>query len=178
MALPDEIPPGKQTNIVANKARHLIFFEGEDLCYNYKTDQWSLVSAYDTYGLFSVNSKTADIGLVVFSAGSVHLQTQATTDDAQTATFETGAIDMNTGGRTVVTGVRPLINGGTTTVRVGAQDNPGGTVTYSTSTSLNSRTQMANIRREGRYVRAEITIAGGFTTFLGADVEFSPQGRV
>jgi len=168
----------KQTNIVVNKARHLVFFEGEELCFNYKTGQWSLLPAYDGFGLYSVNDKDADIGLVVYSAGSVHLQTQATSDDAQTALLETGAIDMNQGGRTVVTGVRPLLNGGTATVRVGSQNKIGTTVSYSTSTSLNSRTRFADMRKEGRYLRAEVTITGDFTTFMGADVEFEPQGRV
>ena len=168
----------KQTNIVVNKARHLIFFEGEELCFNYKTGQWSLLPAYDGYGLYSVNDKAVDIGLVVYSSGSVHLQEQATSDDAQTALLETGAIDLNQGGRTVVNGIRPLLNGGTATVRVGAQDKIGTTPSYSTSTSLNSRTQFADIRREGRYLRAEVTITGDFTTFIGADVEFEAQGKV
>ena len=106
----------KQTNIVANKQRHLIFFESEELCYNYKTGQWSEITAYDGLGMFSVNSKTSDIGLIVYSGGAVDLQEQTTSDVAQTATFETGAQDLNQGGRTIVNSVRPLINGGTTAV--------------------------------------------------------------
>ena len=168
----------KQTNIVVNKARHLVFFEGEDICYNYATGQWSAVPIYDGYGLFSVNSKTADIGLVVYDTGSVQLQEQATSDEAQTAVFATGALDLNTGGRAVVKGVRPLTNGGTATVRGGTMSDLGTTITYSTSTSVNSRTKFASMRKEGRYIRAEVTLADGFTTFIGADIDFEPQGRV
>ena len=40
----------KQVNTVANPARHLIFFEGADLAYNYKTNQWTSVPAYNLLG--------------------------------------------------------------------------------------------------------------------------------
>ena len=174
--------PTKQTNIVANKLRHLIFFEGQELCFNYKTGQWSEIPAYDGLGMFSVNSTDADIGLVRYSSGSVDLQVQATTDEAQTATLETASADLNEGGRSVITGVRPLINGGTTTVQVGIQDALNDAVSYSTATSLNSRTGMANFRDksniEGRYVRTKYSITGGFTTALGADIDFAPSGNV
>ena len=173
----------KQTNVVANKARHLVFFEEDSLCYNYATGQWSYIAAYAGYGMFSVNSKTADIGLVVYSSGSVDLQTQTTSDIAQTALLTTGAKDFNQGGRTLVNGVRPLGNGGTYAVRVGTQDSIGGTITYSTGTAVNSRSGFANFRNaanvaEGRYIRQEVTITGGFTDFLGADIDYFQSGDV
>ena len=168
----------KQRNIVVNKARHLIFFEGSDVAYNYKTQQWTATPAWTGLGMYSFNSKTSDIGLVRFSAGSVDLQTQGSSGVPQTAVITTGATDPNTGGRAVVNGVRPLGNGGTFSVRVGVQDDIGDTVTWSTATSVNSRTNMANFRSEGRYVRAEVTISGGFTTAIGADIDVTTQGRV
>lgn len=167
----------KQRNIAVNRARHLVFFEGSDVCYNYKTKQWTATPAWTGLGMYSVNSKSNDIGLVRFSAGSVDLQTQGTAVP-QAAVITTAAADINQGGRSVVNGVRPLANGGTLSVRVGVQEDIGGTVTWSTATSVNSRTNMANFRSEGRYVRAEVTITGGFTTVLGADIDVTPQGRV
>ena len=176
--------------ITANPARGLVFFPGgissaDDsvICYNYKTGQWTAIPAYDGIGTYTVSDKTRDIGLVRFSSGSVDLQDQLTSYPAQTATIETGSTDINKGGRAVVDGVRPLVNGGTTTVRVGIQDNLDDAVTYSTGTALNSRTNMANFRSgantpEGRYLRVELSIASGFTTAMGADIDYSPQGRV
>lgn len=168
----------KQTSITANPARHLVFFEGDDLVYNYKTQQWSRAPAYDGYGLFSVNNGAYDIGLVVYSSGSVDLQEQQLTDVAQTATLATGSADLNPGGRAVVNGVRPLINGGTTTVQVGTQDSVSDSVNWSTSMSLNSRTGFANFREEGRYLSTRLEVTGGFTTLKGADVEYSAQGKL
>jgi len=168
----------KQTNIVANSSRGIIIFEGEELCYNYRTQQWSRLPAYDTYGLFSVNDNTKDIGLVVYSSGSVDLQKQSVDDVAQDATISTGAIDLNTGGRSVVTGVRPLINGGTPTAQVGTQDSISDSSDWTSDTSINSRTGMANFRKEGRYSRVCVKASGGFNHIVGAHVEFSPSGRV
>ena len=168
----------KQANIAVNKARHLIFFEGTELCYNYKTQQWSEIPAYDGLGMFSTNSRSHDIGLVIFSSGSVDLQEQSISYAAQDAKLTTAAKDLNTGGRCVVQGVRPRGNGGTFAVRVGTQDDIEAAVTWSASASVNARSNMANFRSEGRYVRAEITITGGFTAFFGADIDFEPQGLV
>ncbi len=168
----------KQQNICVNRARHLVFFEGSDLCYNYKTGQWSTVPAYNGIGMYSVNSETADIGLVRFSSGSVDLQTQTTSHDPQTAVITTGSPNINPGGRAVVHGVRPIANGGTYSVRVGTLDDIDGTVSWSAATSVNTRSNMASFRAEGRYHRIELTVTGGFTTLLGADIDFTAQGKV
>lgn len=171
-------PQTKQINMAVNKARHLVFFEGSEVSYNYKTQQWTAVPAYDGLGFYSVNSKSTSIGLVRYSAGSVDLQSQLTSYVAQTALITTGAPNINPGGRAVVNGIRPIVNGGTYSVRVGVQDKPSDAVSYSAATSVNTRSGMANFRSEGRYIRAELTITGGFTTANGADVIYSAHGRV
>ena len=170
--------PTKQTNIVGNPSRGLVFFEGEELCFNYKTNQWSRIPAYDTYGMFSVDDNTYDIGLVVYSSGSVDLQIQDENDVAQDATVSTGATDPNEGGRGIVTGVRPLINGGTPTVQVGSQDSLTDSTDWTDATSIESRTGKAPFRKEGRYVRVSVSVSGGFNHIVGADVDFTPSGSV
>lgn len=168
----------KQTNIVANPSRALVFFEGEELCYNYKTNQWTRVPAYDTYGMFSVDSNSYDIGLVVYSSGSVDLQEQQKTDVAQDATISTGAVDINQGGRAMVTGVRPRINGGSPTVQVGCQSTISDSTEWTTATSVNSRSGIAPFRKEGRYLRVSVSVSGGFNQILGADVDFTPTSKI
>ncbi|NJN46759.1 MAG: hypothetical protein HC808_10095 [Candidatus Competibacteraceae bacterium] len=169
----------KQSNIVSNPARGLIFFEGEDLCYNYKTRQWSRIPAYDGYGMYSVNDHDKDIGLVVYSSGSVDLQDQSLSDVAQTACLATGTTDLSPGGRSVVTGIRPLYSGdGTVVVRAGTQVRVSNSITWSATVSPNSRTGYANLRREGRYHAALVEVTGGFDTIIGADIEFSEAGYV
>lgn len=166
----------KQTNIVSNASRGLLFFEGEELCYNYKTGQWSRIPAYDTYGMFTTDNNDYDIGLVVYSSGSVDLQEQQLTDVAQTATMSTGAIDPNLSGRSFFKGVRPLVNGGTVTVQVGTQDSLTETTDWSTATSVNSRSGVAPFRKEGRYGRVSLTVTGGFNQIVGADVDVVAAG--
>lgn len=168
----------KQTNIVANPSRGLVFFEGEELCYNVNTNQWSRVPAYDTYGMFSVDSNASDIGLVVYSSGSVDLQDQTNAGVEQDATVSTGAIDPNSEGRAIVKGVRPLVNGGTPTAQVGSQDSLTSSTDWTTATSVNSRTGTAPFRKEGRYLRVSVSVSGGFNHIVGADVEFAPAGKV
>lgn len=170
-------PTAEMTLVVTNTERHLIYF-GSNV-YNYKTQQWTAVPAYSTYGKFSlINAGTSDIGLVVKSAGSVDLQTQTAAGEPQTVTITTAATDLNQQGRTVVDGIRPRVNGGTPTIRIGVQDQISDAVTWSTSVSLNSRTGYGNIRSEGRFIRAEVTVADSFTTIMGADVNVKPQGKV
>ena len=169
----------KQTNIVTNPARNIVVFEGEDLCFNYKTGQWSRLTAYDGYGLFAVNDPDQDIGLVVYSSGSVDLQPQDVSDVAQDVCIATGSTDLVPGGRAIVGGIRPLYSGdGTVTVNAGTQDFVRESVNWSDATSPNSRTGFANFRSEGRYHAAMVCITGGFNTILGADIDFAEAGNV
>lgn len=168
----------KQENIVANPERHLVFFEGENLAYNYATDQWSRVPAYAGLGYFGVKSHTQDVGLIRYSSGSVDLQEQLTTYDPQTATLSTGAVDLNQFGRGVVNGVRPLSNGGTLTAQVGSQDAVSDSADWTAAVSVNSRTGIAPFRKEGRYHRLSVSATGTFNQIIGADVDFTPTGRV
>lgn len=179
MALNLTTNPGRQKQVVTNIARNLVFFEDQSLCFNYMTKQWTRLPAYAGYGMYSINDEDADIGLVINSAGvtPADLQKQLKSYPAQTGTITTGATDVMQGQRGVVLGVRPLADGGTNTVRVGVQDSIGDSVTWSTVTSVNSRTGMANFRSEGRYHRVEVTL-NDHETCWGADVDFTPAGRV
>lgn len=178
------VSDGRQPNMVANPARHLIFIEDVELCYNYKTQQWSRIPAYDSLGMFSVNDSNVTIGLIRYSSGAVTLQTQRTDlGEIQTATITTGETDLLEGGRALIDGIRPLVNGGTVTSRVGVRDSISDSVTWCTGTSVNSRTGMIHFRNassppEGRYQRAEFTITGNFTTAMGADIDAKPAGQV
>jgi hypothetical protein len=168
----------KQTNIVANPERHMVFFEGENLAYNYATDQWSRVPAYAGLGYFGVQSKSQDIGLVIYSAGSVDLQEQLESYDVQDTTIATGAVDLNQYGRSVITGVRPINNGGTMSVQVGSQDAVTDSADWTSATSVNSRTGLAPFRKEGRYHRLRISSTGQFNQIVGADIELAGRGKV
>ena len=174
-----------QHNVVANEAIGCVFFESQSLCYNYKTDQWTRVPALDGYPLYRIRHPDGIIGTVVITHGATDTDAVQHQEGgtAQTATLETAETDLNQGGRAEIDGVRPRVNGGTVAVSVGVRNDLDDAVTYSTGTSINSRTGMANFRSaanraEGRYQRVKLTITGGFETALGADVEFNPSGNV
>ena len=153
-----------------NPAINTVFFSN-NLAYNYKTDQWTRLPS--TTPVASIESDTGIIGQL-----SVNRIYDSTGGTPLAATLETGSVDLNRGGRSVLLGVRPLVNGGTWTVRAGTQDDLDDAVTYTTATSVTARTGVADFRNEGRYHRVELTSSGTFETAQGADVEFTPQGNV
>lgn len=176
---------GTQSNVVANEAIGCVFFESQNLCYNYKTDQWTRIPALEGYPLYRVRHPDAIIGTVVINRDTVDSDAVQHQEGgtAQTAILETAETDLNQGGRAEIGGVRPRVNGGTVAVTVGIRNDLDDAVTYATGTSVNSRTGMSNFRSaanraEGRYQRVRLTITGGFTTAFGADVEFNPSGGV
>lgn len=178
--------PLKQENVVANYARHLIFFEDSGFAYNYKTGRWTDIDALtpdsnaDIYSWYTVNSATSVVGLVRTSSGSIDLQVANSSDEAQTATLETAEVPLKAFKRSLVQGVRGFINEATGTsvsVEIGTRNDQSTTVSYSTLSSINSQTKMYNGRVEGRYHRAKFTITGGFDSAIGGEVHFTPQGE-
>ena len=173
------ITVGNQTNVCSNPAKGLVHFEENNLCYNYKTNQWTRIPGYSGISYFSINGETSSIGLVRFSSGSVDLQEQFYSDSqALSATVQIGLTDFNPGGRTFISGVRPLVSGGTVTVFVSWNDNIGDSIASSGSESPNSRSGIVNFRREGRYMSFAVQVSGGFETIIGADLDFEPVGKV
>ena len=167
---------GAQTNCVTNTDRGLIFWEGADIAFNYKTGQWTALPAYNGTQYFGYNGAEALVGLIRESSGSYDFQTQDSTGVAQDGVLATGDFDLNSQGRAFVSAVRPLHDGGTATVRIGSRDNLTDSISWTASTSINSRSRAANFRDEARYHRMEVTVTGTFSTILGADVEFEPSG--
>lgn len=171
-----------QVNVAVNPAISTVFFEGQNLAYNYHTSQWSRQPALNGRKYYSLDGEDDIIGQLVFSGTSVDDQTSLN-GVSVTATLETAERDLNQGGRAIVDGVRPLVNGGTAAAFVGVRGDLDDAVTYSTGTSVNSRTGISTFRdaankAEGRYQRLRFVFTGNVETAIGADVEFSPSGRV
>jgi hypothetical protein len=166
-----------QRTVAANPSLQTIFFEQNNVAFNYKTGQWVLQSSLSGTPYYPIDLANGVVGQIVYSGTAVQLQ-DSTNGVDEDATLTTLATDLNQGGRAVVNGVRPLINGGSSTVRIGNQDGLSDTVTWSSGASINSRTKYANMRAEGRFLRTEVVITGGFETLMGADIDFANQGNV
>lgn len=91
------------------------------------------------------------------------------------ATITTGEVDME-GRRSTIRLVRPIVDGGTSTVQVGSREKQGASVVYNTAVSLNASGE-APIRKTNRYHRFKTNITGDFTNAFGIDVELAPEGR-
>lgn len=96
---------------------------------------------------------------------------------AKTATIDTAESALNHGGKALVRSIRPLVEGGTSTVALLTRNLQSSSQSAGSAVSLNSRTGSANFRTRARYHAARISIAGGFTRAFGADVEFYPCGE-
>jgi hypothetical protein len=166
-----------QKNVADNVGMSTIFFEGHNLAYNYETDQWTSVAALDGKVYFPLINSAGVIGQITFSGQSVDIQDSLGGAD-QAAKFITTEANMVTGGRAIAQATRVLSDGGTWTVRVGSRDNISDSISWSASSSVNSRSGMHDFRKEGRFHRAEYSCSDGFTTVIGADIDFTPAGYV
>jgi hypothetical protein len=84
-----------------------------------------------------------------------------------TALIETGETQFN-GSRTLITGVRPIVDGGTVSIRVGTRSKQSGAVTWTNASAENSA-GWCPLRSEGRYHRAEVSITGDFKHAIGIE---------
>lgn len=169
-----------QKTVAVNPGIHTVFFEDGNIAYNYKTGQWTEQSGFLGRTYYSIDSDNGIIGQVVQSGKSFDLQTSEG-GVVLSANFETGERDFNPGGRTTITGVRPLIRQAATgtsvqvraAFRAGLTEHP----TYTTLVE-NTRSGMWHGRVDGRYGRIWMQVSGGFETVMGADVDFTPSGLV
>ena len=174
---PTTVLAAEQKNVVANAAIDTVFFQDQNIAYNYNTGQWTRNSALSGKVYFPQEGESTVVGQITYSGTSVDVQTSEG-GAATTALITTSEADLNPGGRALVNNVKPLVDGGTWTVRVGTRADLSSSVSWSASTSTNSRTGQANLRKEGRYMRAEFTCSDDFNTALGTEVNFVPAGSV
>jgi hypothetical protein len=100
----------KQQNFAVNTNKSQVYIEDSStpLAYNYKTNQWSSLTAYAGIGLYSVESGL-NIGLARVSGSAVDLQQPDSSDPATQAIITTGESTFSDGSRRIITGIRPLL---------------------------------------------------------------------
>lgn len=96
---------------------------------------------------------------------------------AQASKIETQEIEASPGRRSIISGVRPVINGSATVfVQIGSRSLQTSSVSYSSTFSVNSNTGWHNMRVEGRYHRVRVATSGAFTKLIGIDAEVITGG--
>lgn len=97
------------------------------------------------------------------------------TGDNMDAMIETAEVQLTKGRRTLVNAVRPIIDGGTTSIQVGKRQRQADAFSYMTASSVNNNGR-ANMRSNGRYHRFRANISGDWTHAQGVEPEGSAAG--
>lgn len=177
----------EQKNVVVNPSMNLVFFQDQALAFNYKTNQWTRLPAVSGRGFFAVQDSDRVLGTIETSGVTSKMIQDSNIASATvaTATIATGEFEPNEGGKVLIDGVRPIHNGGDTSLSVNltVRDLLSEAVATCTGTALNSRTRMANFRAAanrpvGRWISASFSYPSAFTTLTGAEFEFFPAGKV
>jgi hypothetical protein len=149
--------------------------------YTTGTDLDSLDTAYpsiDAMGL-SFDSDQFKGGLQYFAGFDTVNRVGEFTGPALTATLETGDGQINPDARTFVRGVRPMIEGNSSTkvtCSVGKRDRLIDSVSFTSASALNSN-GWCPVRANARYHRVKVEISGSFTHASSFDFDSVKDGR-
>lgn len=88
-----------------------------------------------------------------------------------TATFQTGEIELNPMGRTVIHGIRPLVSGNPTSIALSVssrvtQDNS--SQTFSAPVTPTASTGICDMMKDVKFVAIQMKVSGGFQKAMGA----------
>jgi len=145
------------------------------LIYNYQEKRFT----YATQTCNTLISAPGDRSQVRYIRGFTDTHRAARfTGTPGTATLETGEVEPNPGGYACVQGIRALtdVTVNAVTVAMGTRDQQSDSVTYTSETTANSRTRIANFRGEARYHRARLKIAGTFNAAQGVQYQAEASG--
>lgn len=97
-----------------------------------------------------------------------------------TATLITGEDEPNPGGYAFISGVKPLVGAtaNALTCAVGTRTDLNASPTYTSDTTVNSRTGFSDCRVESRYARARVKVTGTFVDAQGTQFLSHPTGQV
>jgi hypothetical protein len=134
------------------------------LIYNYEEQNWSMADQ----ALDFLMQDLGDSAWIPGGFSSSHAYGQFTGTPG-TATLIGQDLELNAGGRAVVTMVRPLTDG-SPSVAVGARNRLSDTSTLTSYYPATERSGVAGVRAEGVYHRIAVQLSGTFSDCVGATV--------
>jgi len=184
-------PSSQSVNGVPDKA----------IMYNWASKKWA-IAEFDHEMIFSalsvgttldgldsisssIDALTISLDSRTWMGGNLHLGAFDTSHqlgyfDGTTlsAVLETGEFQPEDaiGGRSEVTEVTPLVDGGTHTVQMGTRETQAGTVTWGGSSAEND-SGICPVRSNSRYHRARVNISGDFDSANGVFIKSVPVGE-
>lgn len=121
---------------------------------------------------------TQSDGLLAFDATNVLCKFNGAPG---TAVLTTGDLELNPGGRTFISGIKPNVESSGTapavTVRLGSRNDLGTSSSYTATTTPTTRTGFADVRVDAKYHRAEVQIVGTFNKATGLEFNGMPSGQ-
>jgi len=171
------------------------FAERKLAIYNFKTQKWTYGDAGTDYisdastsattleGLDSLSSSidalTVSLDSILYMGGKYFLGgtygNKVMTYNGANATGQIITGDLSTGGRSVVTLARPMIDGGSATVAVASRTLLSEQPTFGTAETADSDNRVS-LRSNGNYHQFKVVPTGTWKTAVGLDVELQGQG--
>lgn len=151
------------------------------MIHNPRTGQWSY-SVQDVQALVTpapgYGQTPRKIMGFTTAGSSVRLGIFAAT--AGTAILETGDMELVEGGRGYCDSFKPNVESSgtapTVTVRVGSRDSLSSASSYSATATPYTRTGVANVRTDAKYMRVETQIVGNFRKAIGVEIDPDEAG--
>lgn len=166
-----------QQAVVVNKSLNLVFFQSAAICYNYKTDQWTELSAYSFFNYVGLDDVNGFLGMSHAPAtGGVLFDHNGGADS--TGSIHTAFLKLNPFGRSYIDGVKPLVsNGGAITTTVTSKNGIDGLTSSATGSAVNSFTGYQHFSSSvsypwGEYSRIQVNVADDFDTMIGVEIEY------
>jgi len=144
----------------------------------YASTGYNLDTLTSVLGLADIDAASFNVDSAVYKGGTLNLvafgsdhKAATLSGSALTAVIESSEIGV-TGQRVFTRGVRPIVDGNapTITVRVGSRDKLDSNVNYTLSAGLDAA-GVANVRKNARFQRYEVSIAGGFDHASAVETE-------
>jgi len=129
----------------------------------------------DAVGEPSFDARVASDGTHTLGAYSSSNVLQSFTGTSLVGTIETGDLELAPGGRSFVSGVRPLVDAVDATVQIAAMPRRNSPVSFG-RVSPQDDDGSCPTRVDGRYHRLRVNLPSGWDNAVGVDVEFRPSG--
>ena len=148
----------------------------ELLAFNYEEQKWTHV--FDSIRLFvrGEESVGVQVGTEVFGNNDT---LGTLTGTPGTASLISQELELNPGGRALVSGFRPQVSGTSPSVtcKVGSRNSLGDAVSFTASQTPDASTGSANFLVDNRYHRAEVDITGAFVHAIGGEFDSQPTSQ-
>lgn len=160
---------------IVEQALEFMFPAAQSLGYTLE-DLDDVSASLDALGA-SLDSDAWKGGVTQFSAFNTDHKLGFFTGSNLEAVIETGEIEMTDGMRTLLSGIRPLVDGGSPTISIGGRNIQTESVTYGPDVSMNSAGECPQ-RSNYRYLRARLKIPAGSSWTKAQGVSISREAVV